>query len=106
MAKMPTPIRARGKQAARWTQWRNRQRALVAMRSEGRCEGYECRARSEDLHHVFGRRHIVAEPLASHHTMCAALCRSCHNLSHLEPDRFESRWLKAQALQHGCSWFG
>jgi hypothetical protein len=80
---LPQPLKARGKTTARWAQWRKREAALVALRNGGKCEGLGCRSRAEHLHHVFGRRHIIAEPLASHHTMCVALCKDCHARVHL-----------------------
>jgi hypothetical protein len=104
-AKLPTRLTQRGTSALRWQQWRNRQRALVALRNDGRCEGYECRALATDWHHVFGRRHIIAEPLASHHTMTAGLCRDCHNHMHNNPASFAAQMVHRDALDRGARWF-
>jgi hypothetical protein len=104
-AKLPVRIRPLGKGTQRWSQWRQRQRALVAQRNYGRCEGYECRALATDWHHVFGKRHIIAEPLASHHTMTAGLCRDCHNHIHNNPASFAAQIVRKDALDRGARWF-
>jgi hypothetical protein len=71
----------------------------------GRCEAYGCRKRSVDLHHCFGRRQTIGEPLASHHTMTAGLCRDCHRLVHREPAGFVNRLLQGTALERGAVWW-
>src|SRR5580704_13247978 len=96
-------IRETGASTNRWRQWRKRQAALTAMRFAGKCEG-QCGGKAEDLHHVFGRRHIIAEPLASHHTMTAALCRTCHNAAH-RGERPLTPILQIAALGRACAWF-
>jgi hypothetical protein len=80
-------LRSAGTTTQRWANWRHKNAVIVRRRSLGQCEaeqsaGRRCQHEAEDWHHVFGKRHIIAEPLASHHTMTAALCRECHNAAH------------------------
>lgn len=97
-------INKHGASAGRWSQWRKRQAALVALRFAGKCEGNRCDSKADELHHVFGRRHIIAEPLASHHTMCAALCRDCHRAAH-RGEKPLLPMLQLAALGRVCAWF-
>ncbi len=57
-------MRSVGTTTQRWAKWRHKNAITVRIRSEGRCG------------------HIIAEPLASHHTMTTALCREHHNAAH------------------------
>lgn len=83
-------LRSSGTTTQRWAKWRHKNAVTVRIRSGGQCEAEKlwpdtagrCPNDAADWHHVFGRRHIIAEPLASHHTMTAALCRECHNAAH------------------------
>lgn len=100
-------INQRGKTSQRWQQWRNRQALLVAQRAQGKCEceDPECHDEPVDRHHVFGRRHIIAEPLASHHTMSVALSREHHNRIHHNPDSRWARMVQRAALNRAAWWF-
>ena len=71
-------MNALGRTKQRWMFWQQRQRALVMTRCRGRCEAPGCPAEAREAHHCFGRRHIIGEPLASHRSMLAGLCRKCH----------------------------
>jgi hypothetical protein len=51
-----------------------------------------------ESHHVFGRRNVVGEPLASHHTFLAGLCRECHHEVTVHPGSLKERLLMAEAL--------
>jgi hypothetical protein len=82
---LPRPLTGFGRGAQRWANWRARQRAAVMARCRGRCEAPGCYADAREAHHCFGRRHIIGEPLASHRTMLAGLCRECHRLVTVEP---------------------
>jgi hypothetical protein len=104
MSSLPRALPRVGRVGLRWEQWRKRQRALVALRMDGKCEGYRCAERATDWHHVFGRGKLVAEPLASHHTMTVGLCRTCHNASHRR-ERPLTPILELAALQRVCVWF-
>ncbi len=104
MSALPHPLQARGKGTIRWQQWRNRQRALVALRSQGKCEAPKCEERATDWHHVFGRGHIISEPLASHHTMTAGLCRTHHRATERK-ERPLTPILQLAALQRVAAWF-
>ncbi len=83
-------MRSVGTTTQRWAKWRHKNAITVRIRSEGRCEAEKmwpdkagrCSNDAVDWHHVFGRGHIIAEPLASHHTMTTALCREHHNAAH------------------------
>lgn len=97
-------MRQTGASTQRWAQWRKRQSALVAMRYAGKCEGHRCTQKADELHHVFGRRHIIAEPLASHHTMCAALCRDCHRATH-RGEKPITPILQLAALGRAAAWW-
>jgi hypothetical protein len=78
MTALPRGLRATGTRHARWIGWQQQQRAVVMSRCHGRCEASGCANPAEEWHHCFGRRHIIAEPLASHHTMTAGLCGNHH----------------------------
>jgi hypothetical protein len=77
---LPRPLNANGRSRQRWERWRARRRAAVMARCRGRCEAPGCRNDAREAHHCFGRRHIIGEPLASHQTMLAGLCRDCHRM--------------------------
>lgn len=78
MSSLPRPLPKRGPVAARWETHRRRSRAVVMARAYGRCEVPGCRAEATEWAHMFGRRHLVAEPHASSPELTAALCRSHH----------------------------
>lgn len=104
MSKLPTQLRARGSGTLRWQQWRNRQRALVALRNKGICENPRCPFKSTEWHHVFGRGHVVSEPLASHHTMTVGLCGDCHKAT-TRGEQPLTGTLRIAALLRVCAWF-
>jgi len=100
---LPQPLRTRGKGTIRWDQWRKRQRALVAIRARGECEAPRCKEKPTEWHHVFGRGHLIAEPLASHHTMTVGLCGNCHKAT-TRKERPLTPILELAALQRVCAW--
>ena len=104
MTALPSPLRAKGKGTLRWEQWRKRQRALVAIRADGQCEAPRCKENPTDWHHIWGRGHLVSEPLASHHTMTAGLCRTHHNAT-TRGERPLTPILQLASLQRVCAWF-
>lgn len=104
MSRLPSPLQARGKGTLRWQQWRNRQRALVALRARGQCEAPRCADKATEWHHVFGRGHIVSEPLASHHTMTTGLCGMCHKAA-TRGEKPLTPILQIAALMRVCAWF-
>jgi hypothetical protein len=101
---LPSPIRARGKGTIRWTQWRARQRALVALRCSGICEVSDCKEKAGDWHHVWGRGHILSEPLASHHTATVGLCRRHHNAT-TRGEKPITPYLQLLSIGRMCAWF-
>jgi len=66
-----------------WVKHRADSRIVVMRRANGRCEG--CGNVPQEwgglqFAHLFGRRHIVSEPMASDPDFCAALCHGCHTM--------------------------
>ena len=104
-------LKARGISTKRWEKWRARQRDLVMeKRGNGDCEardtfGKRCAIGADQWHHCFGRGHVVAEPLASHHTMTCGLCFGHHRHVHTKPAGLVARVLKSEALIRGAAWF-
>jgi hypothetical protein len=68
-------------------------------RCRGRCEAPDCKADAREAHHCFGRRHVIAEPLASHRAMLAGLCRDCHRLVNVEPVSRLAQHLQCEAIE-------
>lgn len=102
---LPRPLNARGRVKARWVQWQARQRALLFQRGRGRCE-LECGALATEAHHVFGRRNQIAEPMASHVTLLAALCSDCHRRVTVEPASADASRLRTEAMGRARARFG
>jgi hypothetical protein len=64
-----------------------------------------CGASASDVDHVFQRRNIVAEPLASHPVFLASLCAACHKLVTEYPESHQRRDLRIAALcRAGAVW--
>lgn len=57
----------------------NAQRVRARWEADGnRCEGCHERVETVEVAHLFGRRHIIAEPYASDLALMAPLCQPCH----------------------------
>ena len=106
MSKLPQPLRARGASTLRWESWRTKQRAQVSARARGRCEIPHCPNPAQEWHHTMGRRHIIGEPLASHHTFGAGICAEHHREVTRTPGGFVDEQLKRAAIERAERWFG
>lgn len=96
-------MNARGVTTKRWESWRRSQAAVCKRRNFGQCEG--CNATATEVHHVFGRRNVIGEPLASHATMTSHLCHLCHVLVTTDPACAAADRLRAAALERALRAF-
>lgn len=77
-------IPSKGPVKLRWEKWRKAARAEVMRRAEGRCEACARPTLSYpwmelEWGHLFGRRHIIGEPMCSHPLATIAFCPACHH---------------------------
>lgn len=98
MTAVPKPVTA-VRSSRRWISWRGKQRVVAMSRALRWCEAPQCKHKASEAHHTFGRRHLVAEPLASHATLLAALCPDHHREATLEPQGELQRHLQEMALR-------
>jgi hypothetical protein len=115
--KRESRVNAVGKTKRRWQKWQAECRAAIMTRADGRCEGCGREQRADHLawHHVFGRGKHIAEPLASHPAMGAALCSGwwlgntpsdCHRTVHANPGCDEEIHLMDDAIERACATWG
>lgn len=78
--------------------WRASQSAEVSRRANGRCE--VCGARNVPLEwsHTFGRRNVIAEPLASTPEATLGACVDCHREATLNPAGARARTMQLASL--------
>ena len=86
--------------------WRNEQRVKVWERCRGVCESTGCTMAAREWAHCFGRRHIIAEPLASHKTMTCGLCVAHHHEMDRDPASNLALVQKLRALVRATEFFG
>jgi predicted Fe-S protein YdhL (DUF1289 family) len=91
-------LNSKGRVKARWNSYQARSRFVVMQRCRDSCEGCPIPTDRLHWHHAFGRRNIIAEPLASHPTMTAGLCAGCHRDVHAEPDGMLARYIQKSAI--------
>jgi len=100
---LPKPMSMRGKVSARFDRWRRDQAARVNLRAGFRCEavldGVRCRTASRDGDHVWGSRSRISEPLLSHSSQIAALCRAHHDQAGVEPNGELRQFLQRRAIE-------
>lgn len=104
--RLRTPLRKRGVTTERWARWRDKNRAIVAARARGRCEGCGATDGPRELHHCFGRSHIISEPWASLAAMCASLCLPCHRDITNGGDPYLTLQMRSEALWRLRDQFG
>jgi hypothetical protein len=78
--RLPKRIPKTGPVKGRWLAHQNKSKLIVMKRVEakgGLCEGCG-KEPAVDWQHVFGRRHLIAEPWASSPELTMGLCRACH----------------------------
>lgn len=105
MSKLPQPMRERGASTLRWQRWRDDQRKAVWARCRGVCEASGCTMAAREWAHCFGRRHIIAEPLASHKTMTCGLCVVHHHEMDRDPASDVAAELKWAAIARAVTHF-
>jgi hypothetical protein len=67
--------------------WQDEQRGAAITRARRWCEAPGCTKRGDAWHHLFGRRNIIGEPLASWAPFTVWLCQIPHHRAmHEEPD--------------------
>lgn len=98
-------MRERGASTLRWQRWRNQQRADVWLRCLGICEATDCTAKAVEWAHCFGRRHIIAEPLASHKTMTCGLCVDHHREMDRDPNSIVAMDMRTAAIVRAAEFF-
>jgi hypothetical protein len=110
-------VPAVGKTKRRWQAYQAKSRDEIMDRADGKCEGCGLKVGRIHLawHHVFGRRAIVAEPLASHPVFGAALCSQlwigalpadCHREIHADIPGLLNKRIRIAALQRAWQTFG
>ena len=98
-------MRERGASTVRWQRWRNDQRIAVWARCRGVCESTGCTMAAREWAHCFGRRHIIAEPLASHKTMTCGLCVDHHHEMDRDPNSIVALEQRMEAISRATAFF-
>lgn len=77
-------VKARGPVKGRWAEWRAQERAAVMLRAGRRCEACQrpLAGSGQQLEwaHMFGRGHLISEPMASSRHCTMGLCHYCHDI--------------------------
>jgi hypothetical protein len=99
-----------GHRSQRWQRWRLEQRAAAWRRCRGVCEVVGCYDQADEGDHVFGRGHLVSEPLASHAAFMAGLCKTHHQYKTTHPGCPDELLEMHAAIERGymlvgVSWF-
>ena len=106
MTSLPRQINRVGTTKRRWNDYQAESRLAVVRRCGGKCEGCGAKGLRLKWHHAFGRRNVVAEPLASHPAMTCGLCDECHRTVHAMPEGGKNRDQRLMALRRAGELWG